>query len=499
MRKASAHLSEEQLARLQDGELSGAEAGHLESCQECAARLRVLNTGIAAYQEYRDGIRGPMLPPAPQPWPMLGTLISHQESSAAGRWFRWWQIPIFAAAAAALLMLVWYRPSEQRVTRLLAESARAPRAERRHAALRVQGHRLTPADEPRWRAVFARARYDWDDPLSARAFQSWRGGLPEKQDFVSLTADREAYVVRTDTRAGILRSASLTLRGKDLRPTNGLLRFEGEGDVELAEAPPETPVEPRDTARRAPPAVDAPPAETPATPEDTLRVLDALNRMGADVSEPIEVTEDPNHRKVIVRASGLSPSRQQEIADRLRAFPHVAVEFDAAGSGSRPSAAKSTPEQYSASIPERIRQLLEQKLGGPVAVQQVTDDVIEASASVLARSHAVEVLAEKFPPETAARLSPQGQAMLRDLRERHFAALAESSSKIRGELKPLLAGTTHTPPAALVSAARDLDQLLNRLLAGSYSEATGQEMLSNLGARLDALDSAIQQQRMERR
>ena len=53
--KNSSHLSDEQLAQFQDGELSGKEASHLESCSQCGSRLQDLHAAAMVYLEYRRG------------------------------------------------------------------------------------------------------------------------------------------------------------------------------------------------------------------------------------------------------------------------------------------------------------------------------------------------------------------------------------------------------------------------------------------------------------
>src|SRR4051794_20418620 len=108
----SDHLSDEQLALFQDGELSPPGVGHLDACPECASRLRDLETAHAAYAEYRDLIRGPMLPPAPSPWRSLDKLIQRDELKAQAkarnraRAWRWWLIPGLATALCLLFAAV---------------------------------------------------------------------------------------------------------------------------------------------------------------------------------------------------------------------------------------------------------------------------------------------------------------------------------------------------------------------------------------------------------
>jgi len=99
----SAHLSEEQLAQFQDGELAAQEASHLEWCPECNGRLRDLRAASAAYVEYRESLRDVALPPIPKPWRSIAALHQDRESGRPG-WTRiWWQV---AAVAAAVCLVV---------------------------------------------------------------------------------------------------------------------------------------------------------------------------------------------------------------------------------------------------------------------------------------------------------------------------------------------------------------------------------------------------------
>jgi hypothetical protein len=306
----------------------------------------------------------------------------------------------------------------------------------------------------------------------------------------------------------MLRSVSLTLRGKELRPATGAFQFEGEAPLEMNEATP--PVLPE--VRRSSPASVAPPVETPASPADTLHVLAALNELGADVGDPVEVAEDAGHHHVVVHAGGLSPERRTQIAAALKSLPRIALDLDSGSALSSLRARPAGPERYSTSIPGAFREQLEQKTGGAVALQEVSDHVLEASASMLGRVHAVQVLAEKFPAETEARLTGPDRDLLRTLRQRHAAELERLAAQIRTELKPLLtvsaraesrtalsATRRQDEARALVASARELDGLLNRLLAGSYSQAEGEEMLRSLEPALGRFEAAVGEQRQDGR
>ena len=130
----SSHLSDEQLAQLQDGELSWREAGHVESCRQCGSRLHDLQSASATYAEYEDSIRVPLLPPAPKPWLSLNTLIAQHEESHPPKGFSLVSTALALAATLciAVAIVVLYEalprePMEQssiRATELLTQSSR---------------------------------------------------------------------------------------------------------------------------------------------------------------------------------------------------------------------------------------------------------------------------------------------------------------------------------------------------------------------------------------
>ena len=167
------------------------------------------------------------------------------------------------------------------------------------------------------------------------------------------------------------------------------------------------------------------------------------------------------------------------------------------------------PQSYSSSIPSVLRQRFEQRLGGAVGVQETTDRVLDASASLVARVHALEVLAGKFPPPTEAGFSSEDRLVLRRLRRHHLAELHKLVGQIRASLDSLLENadsarahaaegrsepTWQTGIPSPAVSARDLDRLLNRLLAGSYSQTSGEEMLRETGPAIERVDSSVQSQ-----
>lgn len=515
------HLSDEQLSQFEDGELGEHEARHVAACPDCSKRLEALRTATRAYIEYRDSIRRPQLPRPPKHWPSLSELVEQHQAKRRWRTVRWWPIAATAAACAVVVLVVMYQASERpsaRATELLGRSAVVDLPPQRSIAVRLRGQTLirpavltesTTTDVESGfsevRSVFIAAHYSWQEPLSARSFQAWRGGLKHKRDSVSIVRgpnDVESYRVRTDAPDSVLQSASLTLRRRDLRPTSASFAFKEVGAVEVGEMPVAV-----GKGTASPPSVPQgkPVLETPAGPGDTLRVLAALNGIGADVGEPIDVSLDAQHGHVLVRSQGVTAEREQQITHALSHLPHVKLEFSSSGAVGR-GTVPDPAEKYSTSVPTPLRTELESKFGSPIALQEVTDHVLDRSASMLAQAHALEVLAVTFPPDMEKKLVAADRALLQSLRENHISELEHLIVQIREDLKPLLsvplqkldpstAREWQREARTLMADAQEADKLLNQLLAGSYSRSAGDQMLRTLPAKLGQLSSAVRLQR----
>ncbi len=499
MADRAGHLSEEQLACLQDGEGPRADRRHLDTCADCAARLRDLNLATAVYSEYQVHCR-PQLPPPPNPWPSLDSLLPRTPHLPQPRkWIRWW--PVLASAVFLLAVLLTRKQPDQAAaaTDLLTRSSAAEPSAVRTIAIEMDGRTMlrpavlitrTPPELQRVEALFTAARYDWDAPLSPRRFQQWRSRLAHKRDFVTRVerpGEQPAWRVRTENPDGLLRSASLTLRGPDLEATSGVFEFTGPETVSIGLAEPAAAAPDARASSTPAPA----PVETPVGPEDELRVLAALHEIGADVGEPIDIAEDPAHSEVIVRAAGLPEARRREVAAALQPLPRVRLDLQtpAPTAPAAPSAASRN------GIPAAMRQRLEEQFGGAVALQEATDRLLEAAASALARAHALQTLDTRFPPPIAQSLSSASRTELAAMRHQHIQELRRLAAQIRSDLQPVLTPNASSPPSAAdpVAASRLLDDTLGRLLAGSYSQSEGEAMLRALPSQVDALDRAIPQ------
>lgn len=495
------HLSEEQLGLYQDGERTTTVVNHLQHCPNCAERLRDLHNAAAAYAELTQPEPGSS---TPRPWPSLSELIAGHESRRPRR--SWWPalgLVAAAACAAAVVFLFTSQPrtgssDDDRMNQLLSVSERPALPARSNLSLRFGNRVLVrPAVLSAGReqteslahlqTLFNEAHYDWQAPLSARSYRAWRDQLPHRRDTVTVLNTGSAvpsYRVQTETEHGVLRSASLVLRGPALHPVNGQFLFAGELPVTMEE-----------TSETAPPTpATASPTETPATPADTLHVLAALNAIGADVGEPIELNVDA-HQQLEVRLGALNPERKSQVTEALRHLPRIRISSQAAPRDSADLLA-SHPEHISNDLPEAMRQRFETQLGGPARLQERTDQLLDAGASLVAQAHALQFLSLRFPPAIKQRLDESDRQLLRRLRHSHTAELQRLTQLIRRGTTPLplpheTAAPVSVPAGDLITAAQSLDELLNRLLAGSYTVAEGDELLREVNGRLSRLESSV--------
>jgi anti-sigma factor RsiW len=547
------HPDEGQLLRYADGESPADEISrtrrHLEACWQCRAALEELQNTVNGCVRYRNDVLGRYLPPPPAPWPDIYRGFARIDAALEQvgffeRALRLFRAPLrhvnrWAPVAAALIIacLLVYRfrqtPSVQAAELLRKAIAAADlRADKpRPIQIRTRDRRITrpagatvklalnAADAEAMRGIQARfqsVNYDWTDPLSARSYQAWRDRLAHKSDEVTEAPD--AYKIRTRPASGALTSATLTIRRQDLRPVEERFEF-GAGDwVEIAELPDAAPAAPalaeagspeiaRRSAFRMPDKAPLAAPAAPATLGDELRVLAALNRVGADLGDPVEVSRSGS--EILITGVGIPPQRQQEINDAVNRQPHVVVRFSDSsparilpGSGapvSTPPPAGMQPSQ--ARLAERI--------GGPAYFAQLAAQVLDLTEPMMSRAYALRRLAERFPARVNAELTTADWRTLVRLQQEHTRGLRRQALEIDRLLKPALApvsGPAAEPspvnysgpwqPAAeeLFESARQVERTA-AVLFGAADEAFDERVparllqnLAQLRARLDAYD-----------
>jgi hypothetical protein len=499
------HLNTDDLILFMDRELDPAQTAqaekHLLLCAECGTRLQALQKGSAAHHRYHEQILKPTLQVPETTWPRLKPKPRHN-------WTLWWA----AAALAATLAVVWTyfplrtEPSAQEVLEKAEAAPESPRGEivfttgpYRFARPAVLETATSDARVQHIQALFVQADYSWANPLSARSFAAWRNQhLRDKHDFVTAIHEengRSFYRIRTRTDSGILHSASLMLEAATYHPTKASFEFQGENLIEVTEQTSPPPSKPQEAQSVAPPK----PVETAATPEDELRVFAALDAIGADAEEPIDVTLDPAHHSVLVTGMGMPPDRRKQIEAALASLPNTIVRLSSSPAVHPDKEADSTAASPSGTA---FRQKLQDKAGGARQLQTLTDNALDISNALFAQSHALLVLAQQFPPPVESALTPASASTLLALRQRHLGAMSYALRRLQDQLRPLLADDVmitgnqqpapwQTQAAQLYESARNLDRLLSRLLAGTYDAPAGETMVKELPDDLSKLDSLV--------
>jgi hypothetical protein len=510
------HPGEQQLLRYADGELAASEAAavrrHLEACWQCRAEFESLQKIVSGCVTYRNAL-AEGLPAPPKPWDDLYTRMAEIDAARREPWHarfaallrgpairRWAPVALALGLMIGLNQRPGLTPSVQ-AAELLAKAMAA--AESRPAAprrLRIRTSRRTfvravnaKAEPSPVDTRFDAAGYDSRDPLSARSYARWRERLDSKTDEVA-EADG-AYRIRTATASGDLAEATLALRAADLHPFEGAFRFRDREFVEITELPaePAPAGEPSVAAplsvRETPAPVPAPPpAAAPATIGDELHVIAALQAIGADLGEAVEVTRG---ERIAVRGVGIAPSRRQQIELALAAIPRVDLQFTdalpAPGVGKRTQAVQGNA---ASALHDRIAE----QLGGRAQVEELAAAALDEADHVMARVYALRRLAARFPRQAEEQLNTADRATLNRLVAQHAAALYRHAASLEGRLAPLLtwlgasavapdkslSGSWQQAAGEMFESARRTERLLAALLGGASTDVAAETIPSGL-------------------
>jgi hypothetical protein len=547
------HSEEKYLVRYLDGELSPRKTRrverHLECCGPCRAELEELQSTVAECARYRQDVLVAQLPPAPQPWrdlyrdfsrideslaneSLLVRLMRPLVHSGAPRWS-------FAAGLAALMVVgtFYYQlrqaPSVQAATWLrkaVEVSESKPRAAHRirvrtshqQEFTRLAGARaavLQVAETQVVMALFQAAHYDWNDPLSARAFEQWRDAQVHKTDEVTKVPNpqvpSEPYTqIRTHSADGELAEADITF-DSGYSPVEERLEFRDAEWVELSEIA-ETSMESAGGAVAEHVEVPARAAEPPSRPaalppgssasiSDEIQVLSALNEIGADLGE-LEDIALTGGKVVVTGGEGIPPQRQQMIRDSLASIPHVEVQFTQPQPAPVPAeiAAAASPTAGATVSPMQSR--LEKQLGGHAEFDRFTTQLLDVEERAMQQVYALHNLARKFSPQDEAQLNAKDLSILHELSRKHTDELAKELSSMERILVPTLSSLGGSPvsvrPAAVHASwqpasedvyqeARRMDRLVSQILGMAPGSASVGATSSDLLATLKDLDGDL--------
>jgi hypothetical protein len=500
------HPDDGLLLRYLDGELPGRKArqirSHLEACWQCRAQAAELQNTIGDSVRYRKNVLIPNLPVPPQPWRSLEFDRVEAELAAESllpRLVRFlspnrnprvrWALP-----ATAVLVLSFL---------LIRQLGQAPKVEAaallQRAVIASESHPVAPkrlrittrtgqmtrvvgvAHKPAAREIeierlFDSANYDWQDPLSAKSYAAWRGGLPRFQDTVA--SQPNSYEIKTTSEDSELLSATIKLRSSDLEPVEGRFEFRNRDWVELTELVDQqtTPASniagtiggmPRQPGRPpSPHNISVEPSEPsgPSAVSEELQVVAALHQLGADLGDPLEISREG--RQVLVSGTGISPQRQQQIHGLLDRLPHVLVRFDDPAFPAGATPVQSEPVTRDAAGPEKSTYAarIEERLGGRPQFERFSSSVMDWTDTAMTRAYALHRLAQQFSAEAEGQMTSEDLRTLHKLGREHLASFAKEVQRIANTVNPVIKGLgpgsaeiqARPDPIAWQSASEDL-------------------------------------------
>jgi len=363
-------------------------------------------------------------------------------------------------------------------------------------------------------ALFQQANWDWNNPLSASAFEQWRDRQVRKSDEVKAVQNPQSpsehlTQIRTTAAEGEVEAASITLDTDDYDAVSERLEFRDREWVELSEIS-EVPTESASGSGASTTGVPVRAAEIPSRPaafapgssasiSDELQVLSALNSIEADLGvgelEDVTLTDG----KVLVRGPGSIPQqRQEEIRSSLAKLPHVEVEFTSLPPVSAPSEVAAVNGSAAGAAGSPMETRLEKRLGGHAEFERFSTQLIDLDDAAMKRVYALHNLAQKFSPDAEAKLSSQDLSLLHELSRKHTAVLAEKVSGMERMLVPALSSLGGTAgsvrpavhaawqPAAedVYGSARRVDVLVAQMLGMTPGVAPGAVSTSALPSEL---------------
>jgi hypothetical protein len=501
-KRAIGHPDEGCLLRYVDGELPSGEVRgverHLKACWQCRTELDELRKAVADCVRYRQTVLARHLPPPPQPWADLdGEFARIDAAEAQAGWFerlarsfvspspwRWAASALAAAAVLCAVYLQFHKAPAVHAAELLKQAvaiAESHPQTPRHIRIRTRTQQVTRLiggagvqtagaernqSAPDIQALFAAAHYDWNDPLSARSFATWRESLPRKHDEVTSVPDPErpsesCYQIQTAADSGELVHASLTLRATDLHPVESRLEFRDREWVELTELPEPSMSEaavnehlevPSRPAEPSLPAATTP--REPASISDELQVMKALHQIGADLGDPVDVARSGG--RVLVSGIGIPSERQRQIHDLLAGMPRVDVRFAEPGAAAAPPESDSagrTPPGSSPSASGSVQARLERQVGGRAELERISAQILDWNESAMARAYALRSLAQRFPAGAEAGLSAADRRALGEIGREHVSAMLNHVGAIDTAMAPMLSALGGSAPAPHASGA----------------------------------------------
>lgn len=251
------------------------------------------------------------------------------------------------------------------------------------------------------------------------------------------------------------------------------------------------PVRPLPSTRE--PAAVEPPVETARRANTELEVALALHRANADLGEQVEISRNPNGG-IIVTGTALSASRRQELTATLAQIPGVSIRWEDAQLSHNPSRPNANFE--AGRLPWQTQ--LETAFGGKVALERLSNELLDLSDRVAARAQAMQKLNDEFSSASlTAKERGEWNAALDDHRRELRKAAHELARRSSTVFEKLGVAPVESASQALTAAgpvwpaAQQTDQLLNVLFAGAETNRSLGQTVEDLRLAMARLEAAV--------
>ena len=267
------------------------------------------------------------------------------------------------------------------------------------------------------------------------------------------------------------------------RPASAINRTPVSTPISVIAPAPPTKAEPASRTVRAIPS-----------PVDTeVRIFAALHRIDADLGDPIEISSDSKGNFKVI-GIGLASARQAEVRDALASLPDVSVDFPDA----RPAAAEANSRAvHFVAGKSPFEESLQRFLGGQAAWESYANEVLDESDAVLTRAHALQTLADHFPPARRAALGQSEKAMLDEISDAHRTAFGQHARNLESLIAPIRE-TLHAPSVRAAQRASGplppaeaMDRVLSVIFGVASTNLTAAQLLAELSQASSELQGAL--------
>ena len=466
------HISDEKLLFCSTGELSRDERGqaikHLSTCAHCASRLRELTVlqedlQILHQERYSTSSSG-----------SLALLSGCKGQVRHPVWIRW---TAGVVACSLVTFLVFFGNgfvASARATTILGRAAAnetdgsvPPHLYQIHAGgdtcyLGGQQRRVHLGSSSCLQAehLLSSAKWNTENPLSARSFESWRKSLKSHHDLVQ--SESAAVVVRTEASEGVLKAASLKLNTADYQPLEAKLEFSDETLViEAKEMSTEPHLDELAEADRNPRATLTKVAINPLDVAET-GAWQVLHAAEADNGWETSVVRQSDG--VVVEGIVADYQRRSELLSSLKSVPGLNVDIEIY-SNARSELQSLLPVRLPRGAGQPLAQdWLSEHFPDDEERSKFRNDVREMSRLVLGRAHALDQLKHSADD---LRTCAECKAKVLSLIGLEQSALHEQLFHLATTIAPFFSLSPNPVNTIGYTDAQKLDQALGALFSGT--------------------------------